>query len=154
MALSEDQRALLRLLLSGDTYEQVADVLGIQAAEVRTRAHEAANELREAPDREFPPGSVSARLEALEGASGAIEQPSSAPPAQSAARRPWLLWLALGAAAVVAVVALVVALGGGGGDGDTTTSVRSDREDVVPIRLAPVGGAKARGMISVKPLGQ
>ena len=149
MALSEDQRALLRLLLSGDTYEQVADVLGIQAAEVRTRAHEAANELREAPDREFPPGAVSARLEALEGASGAIEQPSSAPPAPSEARRPWLLWLALCAAAVVADVALVVALGGGGGDDRTTTSVRGDREDVVPIRLAPVGGSKARGMISV-----
>ena len=30
MALSEDQRALLRLLLAGDTYEQVADVLGYE----------------------------------------------------------------------------------------------------------------------------
>ena len=36
MALSEDQRALLRLLLSGDTYGQVADVLGIGADQVRT----------------------------------------------------------------------------------------------------------------------
>ena len=36
MALSEDQRALLRLLLAGDTYERVAEVLGTSAGEVRS----------------------------------------------------------------------------------------------------------------------
>ena len=54
MALSEDQRALLRLLLSGDTYRQIADVLGIDVGQVRARAHEAATALENAPDREFP----------------------------------------------------------------------------------------------------
>jgi hypothetical protein len=51
---------------------------------------------------------------------------------------------------VVAVVVLVIAVGGGsGGDDGTTTATRSDQEDVVPIKLDPVGGSKAAGMISV-----
>ena len=68
MALSEDQRALLGLLLAGDTYERVADVVGTSADEVRRRAHEAANELEAQDEPEFPPGAVRERLAALEGA--------------------------------------------------------------------------------------
>ena len=41
MALSEDQAALLRLLLAGDTYDRVAEVLGTTAADVKARAHAA-----------------------------------------------------------------------------------------------------------------
>ena len=147
MALTEDQRALLRLLLAGDTYEQVADVLGIAAGEVRARARTAAARLEASGDPEFTSDQVKSRLDALEGRSGAVAAPAGAT-GPGADRRPWLLWLAVGAAAVVAIVVLVVALGGGGG-GDDTTATRSDREDVVPIRLSAVGGSKARGMISV-----
>jgi hypothetical protein len=149
MALSEDQRALLRLLLSGDTYEQVADVLGIGADEVRNRARDAAAALDETPDREFPPEAVSARLEALEGASGAAEAPAPVGPSPSGNGKPWALWLAAGAVVVAAIVVLVVVVGGGGEGGETTTATRSDQEDVVPIKLTPVGGSKATGMISV-----
>jgi hypothetical protein len=150
MALTEDQRALLRLLLSGDTYEQVADVLGIGADEVRTRAHEAADAHRESPDREFPSEVVRARLEALEGPSAGVEAPPPVVASSSGgAGRPWALWLAVGAVAVAAIVVLVVVVGGGDGGGETTTATRSDQEDVVPIRLAPVGDSKATGMISV-----
>jgi hypothetical protein len=148
MALSEDQRALLRLLLAGDTYERVADVLGIDAAEVRVRAHEAAAELEASGDRDFAVADVRGRLEALEGRPGLAGAPAAAP-VPNGAGRPWLLWLAAGAAAVVAIVVLVVALGGGGGGDGASTATRSDREDVVPIRLAAVGGSKARGVISV-----
>jgi hypothetical protein len=151
MALSEDQRALLRLLLSGDTYDQVADVLGIDAGEVRSRAHAAAAAVEDAPDREFPPDAVRGRLGSLEDPSGThIPQAAATPAAGS--RRSWALWLALGAAAVVVVVVLVVAVGGAGddqgGDGAATTT-RGDQEDVVPIKLSPVAGSKASGMISV-----
>jgi hypothetical protein len=151
MALSEDQRALLRLLLSGDTYEQVADVLGIDAGQVRTRAHEAATALEEAPDREFPIDAVRGRLEALEGPSVAVEASPRAIPASSDRARPWVLWLALGAAAVVAVVVLVIVTGGGDGGGGNTapTATRGDQEDVVPVKLTPVRGSNATGMISV-----
>jgi hypothetical protein len=58
-------------------------------------------------------------------------------------------WLALGAAAVVAAVVLVVVLSGGGGGGGATTATRAAQEDVVPIKLTPVGGSKATGMVSV-----
>jgi hypothetical protein len=149
MALSEDQRALLRLLLAGDTYEQVADVIGIGADEVRSRAHQAAGALEEAPDREFPSEAVRRRLDALDGPSGAVDVPAADPQASPRTRRPWLLWLAAGAVVVAAIVVLVVAIGGGDGGGDTTTTARSDREDVVPIRLSAVGGSKAAGIISV-----
>jgi hypothetical protein len=150
MALSEDQRALLRLLLSGDTYEQIADVLGVDAGQVRTRAHEAATALEDAPDREFPAEAVRGRLEALEGPSGAVEAPPPATPASHGRTRPLALWLALGAAAVVTVVVLVVVVGGGDGGGDgAATATRGDQEDVVPVKLAPVRGSNATGMISV-----
>jgi hypothetical protein len=149
MALSEDQRALLRLLLSGDTYEQIADVLGIGADEVRTRAHEAGRSLKEVPDREFPSEDVRARLEALEGRPGAIAAPSLGAPAPGGGGRPWALWLAAAAVAVAAIVVIVVAIGGGGGGDEATTTTRGDQEDVVPIKLTPVGGSKATGMISV-----
>jgi hypothetical protein len=149
MALSEDQRALLRLLLSGDTYEQVAGVLGIDADEVRSRAHETARSLEEEPDPEFPSEAVRGRLEALEGPSGAVESPAPGVQASTRTGRPWPLWLAAGAVVVAAIVVLGVAIGGGDGGGETTTATRSDREDVVPIRLSPVAGSKATGMISV-----
>jgi hypothetical protein len=152
MALSEDQRALLRLLLAGDTYEQVADVLGTDAAEVRTRAQQAAAALEAEGDRELSPDAVRSRVAALEAPSTGVDAhpPSGIPVAASPREgRPWALWLALGAAAVVAIVVVVVAVGGGGDSGDTTTATRGDQEDVVPIKLTPVGGSKATGMISV-----
>jgi hypothetical protein len=148
MALNEDQRALLRLLLSGDTYEQVADVLGAGAGEVRTRAHEAAAALEGAPDRDIAPEDVRRRLDALDRPSEPADTEPPVPSAAGGRRRPWALWLTLGGAAVAVVVVLVVLLSGGGGD-DGATTTRGDQEDVVPIKLAPVGGSKASGMISV-----
>jgi hypothetical protein len=149
MALSEDQRALLRLLLSGDTYEQVAAVLGVSPDEVRTRAHQAAAELERAPDQEFPPQRVTQRLNALESPSAAVETQASTAPAAGRSR-PWPLWLGLGAAAVAVVVVLVVVLSGGSSSDDgATVGAHGDQEDVVPIKLAPVGGSGASGMISV-----
>jgi hypothetical protein len=148
MALSEDQRALLQLLLAGDTYEQVAGLLGTGAEEVRSRAHEAASALEAAPRKDISPEAVRARLDALDGPQGSPAAAPAAPDAQSPPRRRWALWLALGGAAVVVAVVLVVAAGGGGGDGGSTAT-QSDREDVVPIRLSPVGNSKAGGMISV-----
>ena len=149
MALSEDQRALLRLLLAGDTYEQVAGVLGTGPDEVRQRAHEAVEVLDRAPDREFPLDAVRARLESLEGTPGARDVPAPASPAPRGRGRGWLLWLAAGAVAVAAIVVMVVASGGGGGGGDSQSTTSGAQEDVVPIRLTPVGASRASGRISV-----
>jgi hypothetical protein len=120
MALSDDQLALLRLLDAGDSYEQVAEVLGTTPEDVRRRAEEARSELG-APSRR-------ARLP-----------------------QRWVLWAAAGAAALVVLVVVLVVSGGGGrgGGGETTTVANPAREDVVPIRLTPVGGAAASGRIAV-----
>ena len=148
MALSEDQRALLRLLLAGDTYEQVAGVLGTAPGEVRRRAHEAVDALDRATDREFPKEAVSARLEALEGPPGAGAAPAPVTPAPRGRGRAWLPWLAVGAVAIAAIVVVVVASGGGDG-GETQSTTSRAQEDVVPIGLTPVGGSRASGRISV-----
>jgi hypothetical protein len=145
MALSDDRAALLRLLLGGDTYERVAELLGVSPDEVRGRAHEAAAALRREPSEEFSADQVEARLAFLEGA--APDTP--APAARPAGRRRWALWAAGGGAlAVIAVVATLVAGGGDGGDGGGSASA-PDREDVVPVRMSPVGGSGATGTIAV-----
>jgi hypothetical protein len=120
--MRQDQAALLRLLDAGDSPEQVAQVLGTTPEDVRRRAEEARSEL---------------------------EGPAGASPGHSPR---WALWAAIaGAAAVVLAVVLVVSGGGdsGGGGDETTTAGASDREDVVPIELSPVGGIQASGRIAV-----
>ena len=147
MALSEDHRALLTLLLAGETYEHVADVLGTSTDEVRERAHEAAGVLEtEGGDPELSSSAVNERLTVLDGAPA--QTTAVAAPVDS--RRPRLaLWLVLGGAAlVVLVVALVVGTGGGGEDGSTTTST-GDQEDAIPVKLSPVGGSQASGGLTI-----
>src|SRR5262245_15907152 len=102
MALSEDQTALLRLLLSGDTYEQVADVLGTTPAEVKDRAHAAADRLEAEPGADFSREAVQTRLAALEGAPVMAE-----PAGPIGLRRRWPLWVA-GAGAVVVLLVVVL----------------------------------------------
>jgi hypothetical protein len=147
MALSEDQRALLQLLVAGERYEQIAELLGTSPGEVRDRAHAAASALEADPAADISPRAVRERLDALEGAEPVAAPHSPAEPANGGGRGRWALWAALGAAAVVLAIVLV-AVGGSGGDNGSTTT-RDDQEDVVPIRLSPVGGSSASGMISV-----
>jgi hypothetical protein len=147
MALSEDQRALLRLLLAGDTYERVADVLGTSSEDVRERAHQAADAVEAEGDRELSAEAVTGRLAALEGTPPG-EPAAVSGPAESGRRR-LALWIVAGAGALVLlVVLLVVALRGGGGDEDTTTS-GGTKEEAVPIRLTPVGGSHASGGLTI-----
>jgi hypothetical protein len=148
MALSEDQIALLRLLLAGETYERVAAVLGTEPDEVKARAHDAAATLDEEPGGEFQLETVRARLDALEGAPPRPEAHAPGAPARSRSR--WVLQLA-GAAAVVvvAVVVLLVASGGGDDDGGGGSQTTPDREDVVPVRMSPVAGSRAGGTIAI-----
>ena len=147
MALSEDQRALLQLLIAGERYEQIAELLGTSPGEVRDRAHAAASALEADPAADISPRAVRERLDALEGGEPVAAPHSPAEPANGGGRGRWALWAALGVAAVVVAIVLV-AVGGSGGDNGSTTT-RGDQEDVVPIRLSPVGGSSASGMISV-----
>jgi hypothetical protein len=150
MALTEDQTALLRLLLAGDTYERVADVLGTTPDEVRDRAHAAASELEGESNGEFAPEAVNARLATLEGAVPP-EVVAARPPAQG---RRWGPWIAAGAGLVVLiVVGVVLASSGGGGDEGGSSPPAPDREDVVPVKMNPVGNSGAGGTIAIVRVG-
>src|SRR3954449_7752469 len=148
MALSEDQRALLRLLMAGDTYERVAQVLGTSADDVRRRAHDAAAALEHESDREMEAGTIRARLEALDGAA-----PGGPPPAVTgqprADRRRLDLWIIVGAAALVLLIVLLVVGGGSGGGGGDTTTAGGGQEEAVPVRLSPVDGSHAIGGLTI-----
>jgi hypothetical protein len=150
MAVTPDQRALLRLLLSGDTYGQVAEVLGIGRDQVRSRAHAAAADLEGAKDDELSAEAVRRRLTELDEPGQAVEAPS--PGVAGTPRRtgrPWALWIAAAGVAIAAIVVILVVIGGGSGHDGTTTSTRGGQEDVVPIKLTPVGQSKASGGFSV-----
>jgi hypothetical protein len=150
MALSEDQRALLRLLLAGDTYERVGEVLGTSAADVRERAHRAADSLDAESDAELSAGAVQERLAALDGGAAGESVPALPGPEESGRRRLALWIVAGGGAVVLLVVLLVVAIGGGGGGGDEgTTTSGGTQEEAVPIRLSPVGGSHASGGLTI-----
>jgi hypothetical protein len=147
MALSEDQRALLGLLLSGDSYERVADVLGTSSDEVRGRAHEAARALEAETDPELPARAVRERLAALEGAPAESAAPVSSARTETGSRRV-ALWIVAGGATLVLLVVLLVVAIGGGGDENISTSA-GGQEEAVPIRLSPVGGARASGGLTI-----
>jgi hypothetical protein len=146
MALSEDQIALLRLLMAGDTYERVAEVLGTSADEVKARAHSAAADLEAEPSDEFPAEAVDARLVALE---RTAVPPTPVTAVSTRPGRRWVLWAAGGGALLILVVVVVLVAGGGdGGDGAAST-IAPDREDIVPVRMSPVGRAGGSGTIAI-----
>jgi hypothetical protein len=145
MALSEDQRALLRLLLAGDTYERVAQVLGTSPDEVRERAQGAASALEDEEDPELSPEAVRATLGALEG--GPEARPATGFAPAEGGRRRTALWIVAGGAALVLVAVLLIVGIGGGGDGDTTTAGAD--QDAVPVRLTPVDGSQASGGLTI-----
>ncbi len=140
MALSEDQRALLRLLLDGEDYDSIGDLLGEDPGVVRDRAHLALQEAGPV-DPELA-GAVRDRLAQLEGTAPAAG-PAAAEPSSSRNRLALWLPLTLGVIAI-AVVVLVVS---GAFDEDQRDSAPPgpDREDVVVIPLKPVGGVSAKG---------
>ena len=148
MALSEDQRALLRLLLGGETYERVADVLGTSAGDVRASAHDAAGVLEPEDDPELPPDAVRKRLATLDGAPPA---PGSPAPGglRDPRRRRLVLWVLAGGAALILLVVVLVVGSGGGDGGESTSTSGGAQEDSVPIRLSPVGGSKASGGFTI-----
>jgi hypothetical protein len=152
MALSEDQSALLRLLLAGDSYEQVAEVLGTSTAEVEAKARRAAEALEREPVPDLPLAAVRERLDALEGSPAGGGAPPAAVSQPSGRGTRWALWLAAGAAAVILVVVLLVA-GGGGGSGDNTSTSSGAQEDAVPVRLTPVDGSHASGGVTIIRIG-
>jgi hypothetical protein len=145
MALSEDQRALLRLLLTGDTYEQVAEVLGTNTSAVRDRAREAVTSLeREGAEPDLAEAARK-RLEELEsGAAPAPAAPETEVAPEHSGGLPPLAWVTIAGALIALVVAFVVVQAGDESSEPTPASPQS-QEDVVEVKLDPVGGSGASG---------
>jgi hypothetical protein len=167
VALSEDQKAMLRLLAQREQgYEDIAALMGLSVEEVRAKAKEAAAQMEAEglPAPALPPEAE---------APAPTPPPPPAPPRESATpARPQLTLPtdpgvrgALAAAALV-VVALVVVLIIGGGDGDssgeaTTAASKTASEgspsgddgarvansqEVTKAVLEPVDGGEAAGV--------
>jgi hypothetical protein len=139
MSLSDDQRALLRLLAKREEgYEDIAALKGLSVDALRAEVNDALAELESAPPPPPPPEPPAVEPPAQAPVDRAPEP--AAPPKPKArpiaARRPpvsaerrRLVLLTGGALAVVAVVLGAIALiGDGGGSDSTTTAAGSETE--------------------------
>ena len=145
MALSEDQRALLRLLLDGEDYESIATLLGDEPDAIRERAH-AALAASDSDERQLSVA-VRDRIAQLDGtpSDGTPPDQVADEPTGSGSRR-LALWIPLGVA-LVAVTAIVLVVSGvfEGDSPDSPAPPPGPDEDVVVIPMKPVAGASAKG---------
>jgi Anti-sigma-K factor rskA len=147
MPLSEDQRALLRLLIDGDDYAEVGAVLGTGPEEVRARARDAADQLERDGDDPELSAAARERLDQLEGRTTGADPGAAAEAAPAERRAPRLTraaWITIGAVLAALAIALVVVLSGGD-SGDPAPSGPDVQEEVVSIELEPASGETARG---------
>ena len=143
MALSDDQRALLRLLAQREEgYEDIAALKGMSVGEVRDEVRSALAALEAAPPEPPPPSPpppapVSPPPAKPEPVAVADQAAQAAPPAEPAARptrtqrpplpaeRRRLLLLSGGALGVVAVVLIAIALFGNSSDSGSSSAATS-----------------------------
>jgi hypothetical protein len=154
MALSDDQRALLRLLAKREEgYEDIAALKGLSVEQVRADVKDALAELDTAGEAPAPvpaakPPELGPRAQAKKPAS--TPRPRPALPAVPAERRR-LLILAGGALGVVAVVLIAIALIGGGSDSDseatgsTAAPAAAESGKVTQAVLSAADGSDASG---------
>ncbi|MBS1878808.1 MAG: hypothetical protein JST31_04800 [Actinobacteria bacterium] len=160
MALSDDQRAMLRLLAQREQgYEDMAALMGVSVEELRGRVREALGELeregKEAPP--LPPEPAVAAPPPAEDPEPAAAEPAPAPaappppPASKPGSGPSILaskgariGIAAVAAAIVVVVVLLLVLGGGGSDSATTTTSAGATAPGATIVQKAVKAAEAR----------
>ncbi len=130
MALSDDQRALLRLLAKREEgYEDIAALKGKSVEDLRAEVNDALAEL-EAAEKNLPP--PPAPVPVVEEPSPPAPQRAVSRPARPAipAERRRLVLLTGGALGVVAIVLIAIALigGDGGGSDSSTPTAGSDTE--------------------------
>lgn len=127
MALSDDQRALLRLLAKREEgYEDIAALKGLSVEQVRAEVKDALAEL-DATGEALPPAPAAAKPPELgprvQAKKPALRQkPASRPRPTVPAERRRLLVLAGGALGIVAVVLIAIALIGGDSDSGSETT--------------------------------
>jgi hypothetical protein len=122
VALSDDQKAMLRLLAQREQgYEDMAALMGIGVDEVRARVAEALAELEKSeapPSAPEPPAPKKPPKPARPAKAAPKPRPRVALPTDRRAR----IGIAAGAAVVALLILLVAGVFGGGGDGDSSGS--------------------------------
>lgn len=200
MAITPDQQAMLRLLLErGQTYEDLATLLEIDEAEVRTRARtaltaiggadpdrrvgltdyllgqadpigraDASRHLRDDPEdrelartlverlRELFPEAELPRLpgEPRESRIGRRLAERAPRPTGTRISGPQARVFAIGGIAALLLIVVVLAITGAfegddaaGGEAASETTAESGNEQAVPVRMRPVGGSDAGGVV-------
>ncbi len=171
MALSEDQKAILRLLAQrgAEGYDDLAALIGASVDEIHAKAKEAAAQLESEgiPAPEIP---SPARKGAIESPPPAAEQPPKPEPAPAAERRPKRTppprpnislpggggartALIAGALVLVALVVILIVGGGddsgnesGGGEANGQAVNAANGQEVTRAVLEPVDGSDAEGV--------
>lgn len=158
MALSDDQRALLRLLAKREEgYEDIAALKGLSVEQVRAEVKDALAELdatgeasASAPAPASKPPELGPRAQAKKPTPTPRSRPRPSAPAVPAERRR-LLVLAGGALGIVAVVLIAIALIGGDSDSGsdstaaTTEPAAAENDKVTQAVLSAADGSDASG---------
>lgn len=161
MALSDDQKAMLKLLAQREEgYEEMASLMGIGVEELRARVKEALAEVEEPePEAPQPP-----RVPAPPPTAPEPAQPAPTPPAQRSATRSSLLGrlresesrgaligIGAGALALVALVVVLIVAGDGGGSSSGSTAAggtspaSAEEQALTRAILEPTNGGDASG---------
>ena len=165
MGLSNDQKAILRLLSQrGEQgYEDLAALMGVDAAEVHERAKTAAAQLESegipAPTLPPPPASVGGAEPTPEPAPSPkathTRSPKPARPKPSLPKSGGARAAIVAGVAVVVLLIVILALGGDDSNDPSTTSSSSGAEETVAASsnskltqavLSPVDGGDAKGL--------
>ena len=142
MGMSEEQRAIMRLLAQRDVgYEDVAAVMGISVDEVQAKVDEALAAMSDSEEAAAAPKPQKARTPR-------VRRPSLPRPRVSVpAERRRFLAVTAGALALVGVVLLAIYLIDGSGS-ETSSAPEAAAEatgNVTQATLEPVGGGDAQG---------
>lgn len=165
MALTDDQRAMLKLLAQREEgYEEMASLMGISVEELRSRVKEALSEVEEPEAVEAPPSPPAPPVEPPPPVETEPKSPTPAPPpprsgsgARPSPLRGWeesenrgaLIGIVAGALALLALVIVLLVAGDGGGSSGSATgggaSPASAEEALTQAVLEPTNGGDASG---------
>lgn len=156
MPLSEDQRAMLRLLARReDGYEDIAALMGLSLEEVRARVSDALEALEEPGGTDPRPEAPSPKLEAAATSSTGRRRSASRPRPQASRlglrgrlpANPRLRAGAIVGAIAVVLVAIVIATGALGGGGSSTNEATTTGDSSRAAATAPKGSQRVTGAV-------
>lgn len=152
MALTDDQRAMLKLLAQREEgYEEMASLMGISVEELRARVKEALSEVEEPEAAPAPAQPVQPAPPPPPRATGRPSRPSLFGRLPESKNRGALIGIGAGALALLALVVVLLVAGDGGGSssGSTTTGganpTSAEEQALTQATLESTDGGDASG---------